>query len=128
MNAADPVLCVAFQGTDLVLMARNRINVSGVATYIQQSHIASVTYEVFEGGVSQGTGVLNVASVVYNTLQTGSIWTKDKKGYNFSMVLPRSFIPLQFKDYYVPVKFTTVVAGYVFYNQFKIKTKSVSGV
>lgn len=130
MTPAEAILGVAFQGTDLFLMARLRINVGGVATLLQQSHVDTITYNVYEAGTpAQDTEFTYTSSlVVFNTLQTGSIWTVDKKGYNFGAAFSRLLIPDPFKVYFVPVRIKLVTSGDELVVQYKIKTKSVTGV
>ena len=74
---------VAFEDGAVVLMARVQ---NASAANITQASVTAITYAVYD--VQQNTTVLastslTVSSVVFDTLQTPSIWTKDTTGYNF---------------------------------------------
>ena len=58
--------------------------------YIQQVDISSISLEVWriypdtrQPGRTAGPTSLTVASVVFDTLQTGGLWEVDEDGYNF---------------------------------------------
>ena len=81
-----PEIAVTWEGTSPVLMARI-FDSAGVD--IQQAGIDTVTYYVYdETGTLVGTSsTLTVATVVFDTLQTGAPWTKDTTGYNFKWTM-----------------------------------------
>lgn len=89
------------------------------ATAITQATITSISLAVYEydteeeatantdGTVVSGVGgSLTVSSVVYDTLQTGSIWTRDSTGYNFLYAAPATCLPTGGKWYRFEFKFT----------------------
>jgi len=54
---------------------------------------------------------LVVSEVIFNTLQTGGLWTEDTTGYNFCLIVDVSSNPafaVAGKDYLVEVKLTPV--------------------
>jgi hypothetical protein len=88
-TAADTYSTVFHDGT-VTLLARVLSN-AGVA--ITQASISTVTYTVYllddqdpdvRTAVANHSAVsLTVANVIYDTLQTDAVWTKDATGYNF---------------------------------------------
>jgi hypothetical protein len=88
-NASD-IHGTAFKNGSAVLMARI---VDSSGQNVQQSGVASIQYSVYEldpcrpdnlSLVAGHDGVsLTVDDVIYNTLQTGGLWTVDEVGYNF---------------------------------------------
>lgn len=52
---------------------------------LDQADVSSITYAVFdrEKGKQITSGSLTVADVIFDTLQTPAIWTRDTTGYNF---------------------------------------------
>lgn len=80
------------RGDAPVFAARVRNN---AAAYITQATVSTVTYTIYrlfrsepqarEAVTSQTNISCTVASVVFDTLQTGTIWgSKDTTGYNFA--------------------------------------------
>lgn len=72
----------AMEDSGYSLMARVRLP---SAAYITQAAVSSITRTIktLHKPGSPTTSSLTVASVVYDTLQTGNFWTKDTTGYNF---------------------------------------------
>jgi len=73
----------AYEDGAVVLMARVQ-NSSG--TNIAQAGVTGITYSVFDkstGATVLASTSLTVSSVIFDALQTPSIWTADSTGYNF---------------------------------------------
>jgi hypothetical protein len=82
--------------------------------YIQQSDISSISYTVYDLDNSSAvvvSGTFTVAATIYNTLQTGQIWTEDEMGYNFKATLPATCFPEGGRRYRVVFSFVTVSWG-----------------
>jgi len=95
-NHEDTYCTVAKNGT-ATLLARV---VGADGANIAQADISSITYAVWlldeqdadsrTAVTGHGSTALVVADVVFNTLQTDAIWTKDSTGYNFAHTVPIS--------------------------------------
>lgn len=129
-TAADAILAVAFQGTDLFLMARISVDVNRQKVYLLQSHLASIEYQVYENKIPyQPTPLaLDPLTVVFNTIQLGAnpIWKIDKIGYNFGTKLSRTLIPDPRKTYHIPYTFILAGTNDHFIVKYKIKTNSIT--
>ena len=92
-DAAD-IHSTAFKNGSVTLLARV---VGADGDPIVQADVASAEYSVYllddrdpdaRSAVTGHDGVaLSVASIVFNSLQTDSLWTVDETGYNFRHVL-----------------------------------------
>lgn len=90
MPQASDILGTAFKNGSAILMARI---VDSAGAYIQQSGVSAIKYSIYEldpcrpDNLAAVTGhdavSLIVSGVVYDTLQTGGLWTIDAVGYNF---------------------------------------------
>jgi hypothetical protein len=90
MPQAKDIHGTAFKNGSAVLMARI---VDAAGANVQQAGIAAIKYSIYEldpcrpdvlVAVAGHDGVtLTVASVIFNALQTGGLWTVDDVGYNF---------------------------------------------
>lgn len=90
MPQANDIFGTAFKNGSAILMARI---VDAAGANVQQSGVAAIEYSIYEldpcrpddlAAVAGHDGVaLTVANVIYNTLQTGGLWTLDAVGYNF---------------------------------------------
>ena len=81
--SADITTGVAWEDGAVVLMRRIQ-NASG--TNITQASLTGITYSVWEEGNATAivtSTAVTVADVIFDTLQTPSIWTEDTTGYNF---------------------------------------------
>jgi hypothetical protein len=81
--------------------------VSGSA--ILQANVSTIAYSVFDKSdptTATATGTLTIASVIFDTLQTDSRWTKDETGYNFAWNVPASIFATGDKTYRIEVKIT----------------------
>lgn len=90
MPQANDIYGTAFKNGSAILMARV---VDSAGANIQQSGISAVKYWIYELDAGRpdaqtvvaghDAAVLAVSGVVYNTLQSGGLWTVDGVGYNF---------------------------------------------
>jgi hypothetical protein len=90
MPYASDIHGTAFKNGSAVLMARI---VDSDGEYVQQSGISSIEYSIYEldpcrpdnlSVVAGHDGVsLTVDEVIFNSLQSGGLWTVDEDGYNF---------------------------------------------
>lgn len=100
----------AWESTPLTMLAR----IQNAGANITQAGIASISYAVKNAaGTATSSGTLTVASVVYDTLQTGARWTKDNTGYNFLGTLPAACFPAA-GLHYAELKFTDA-SGNIFW-------------
>lgn len=77
---------LAWENGDAIIMARVMIDVSNVATALTQARTSTITGRITRKASGQQVGSdisLVVATTIYDTLQTGSIWTLDTTGFNF---------------------------------------------
>lgn len=83
---------VAYEDGAVVLMARVA-NATG--TNITQASVTGITYKVFDllDNSQVATGTLTVSAVVFDTLQTPTIWTADTTGYNFRVDPAKTTLP-----------------------------------
>ncbi len=59
----------------------------------QQADVTSIAYALYDldsttPETAVGSGALTVSAVVFDTLQTDAVWTKDSTGYNFKHAIP----------------------------------------
>ncbi len=90
--------------------------------HITQAQVSSITYTVHEAEGDEAlvtSGSLIVASVVYDTLQTGGMWTADLDGYNFFAALPAACFPVAGTRYRVKIVLTPT-SGNPFKMEFEI--------
>lgn len=90
MPHANDIRGTAFKNGSAVLMARI---IDAAGDHVQQAGITAIVYSIYEldpcrpdalTPVAGHEGVaLAVEDVIYNTLQTGGLWTVDATGYNF---------------------------------------------
>jgi hypothetical protein len=90
MPYASDIHGTAFKNGSAVLMARI---VDSDGENVQQSGISSIEYSIYEldpcrpdnlSVVAGHDGVsLTVDEVIFNSLQSGGLWTVDEDGYNF---------------------------------------------
>ena len=90
MPQASDIFGTAFKNGSAILMARI---VDSAGAYIQQSGLSAIKYSTYELDPCRPNNVvvvtghdavsLSVGGVVYDSLQTGGLWTIDGVGYNF---------------------------------------------
>jgi hypothetical protein len=90
MPQANDIFGSAFKNGSAILMARI---VDGSGQPVQQSGISTVQYSIYELDPCQADNLsvvaghddvsLTVSGIIFNSLQTGGLWTVDEEGYNF---------------------------------------------
>jgi len=95
---------------------------------LQQADATSIAYCLYKGTETTVTtsSALTVASVVYDTLQTDAIWTKDSTGYNFKHVISSSTLSDPNTVYRAEYWFTPA-SGEVFPVVFELTTEATRG-
>lgn len=122
---------IVAEGADLVFYRRIYTDVSGTQTALTQALTSAITYKVFDSPTTttaSASGSLTVSSVIFDTLQTNSIWTTyvDSTGYNFRSVFARSLFPDGNKTYRVEVIVTLAGgSGYQFPVDFELSTADI---
>lgn len=104
-SSGESIKGVAFEDTDLTFLARVEIDRAGNLEPVLQSELNAITYKVHDGSAETGTGTATIGTSVFNTLQTGTIWTVDSTGYNFKHQVGRAAFPAP-KVYRVEYLFT----------------------
>jgi hypothetical protein len=96
---------------------------------IEQSEVTSITCAVTNittgSPVSVITPSITVSDVIFDTLQTTALWTKDSTGFNFKHALPATAFPTGNNVYRVEYKFTPT-AGAVFYVVFQVTAEATT--
>ena len=124
-NLAKVPQAVVFEDTTVTFLARLKVDASNVLTAAVQSDFSAITYAVYSGETSIGTGTLTISSVIYNALQTGSIWTVDTTGFNFKATLAASLFLSPSTTYTVEFK-NTLTGGNVFWSVFEVRTHAIA--
>lgn len=94
---------------------------------LDQADISSISYSVFErdtGTVVLSSTSLTVSSVIFDTLQTPAIWTRDDTGYNFRHDAPATTMPHGGRWYKFEYKFNLASGGAV-YAVFEVYVKKL---
>lgn len=109
-----------FADSGSTLLAR----VYGTAgTYLTQAATSSITCAVNDittgSPVSVITPSIVVSSVIFDTLQTGGMWTRDSTGYNFRHAMPATAFPDAGHVYEV-IYTVTPTSGAVFPIRFQV--------
>lgn len=116
---------VVHEDTTVTLLARVMVDSSNTLTAAVQSDFSAISYTVYSGGVVVTASTsLTIASVIYNTLQTGTIWGVDSTGFNFKATIAASSFPTGATTYLVEVKFT-LASSAVFFGVFKVITRDL---
>lgn len=131
--------CVVWEDGTPTFYARVLVDSSGTLTAVTQAAVSTLTWTVAEV-LSDGslgtptTGTLTVSSVVYDTLQTGTVWTtfvddgqfkSGLIGYNFRTQLAAANFPKGKTTYRVVFKWT-LTGGTVFFDRFDATTLATS--
>lgn len=113
------------EDTPGTFMMRLKVESGGNLVNAQQSDFSSISYKVFDGPTEIAAGSLTpIANYVFNTLQTGSIWTADSEGYNFKVKLPASHFPEGNKVYLLEFKYT-LANGDSWFEQWDVAIQAV---
>lgn len=100
--------------------------IDGNGDNLTQANTTSITYKVYDKSETEvATGTLTVADVIFDTLQTTLLWTRDDLGYNFKAELPATAFPSPNETYRAEFK-VTPASGEVFFVKYKISTLGVS--
>lgn len=130
LDLAVVTRAVVHEDTTVTLLARVLVDASNVLTAGVQSDFSAITYTVYSNNVVVTSSTsLTIASVIYNTLQTGSIWSTslDKDGFtgfNFKATIAAASFPTGNTTYEVAVKFT-LSGGNVFFGVFEVTTRDL---
>lgn len=91
-------------------LARLRSSSGSLLTQATTSSITCIVHDMtLDGQTTIITPTITVASVIYDTLQTGTQWTKDSTGYNFKYDIAATAFPS---------------AGHIYVTQFKVTPSS----
>lgn len=83
-----------FPGKPQTLMVRAYIRSGTNRTLLLQAGTESITVTVFDSGTQISTPLTPaVSDAVFNTLQTGDIWSEDTTGFNVMVTLPGTYTP-----------------------------------
>lgn len=117
-----------WENADATFLARVKISSSGALANVTQAAVSTITYGVnhLDTGTQTGSGSLTVSGVVYDTLQTGTIWTADATGYNFLASIAASSFPYP-GAYRVEFKWT-LTGGTVFWLVYQVTVENVQMV
>ncbi len=114
-----------FQGQGLTCISRVIGNNGQAIVRADIQSIACKVISVTGGGTTAATPAIVVASVVFNSLQTGDPrWTGDTTGYNFLHVIPASAFATPQADYKIQYVFTPAT-GEPFAIGFAAKTSRI---
>lgn len=120
---ANIIYDTAFEDTGQIMLGRIR---GSDAAYVTQASLTSITCAVVDittgSEVSVITPSIVIATVIFDTLQTGSLWTVDSTGYNFKHAMPATAFPDASHVYKVTYT-ATPVSGAVFKWQYQITAK-----
>lgn len=97
--------------------------------YITQASLIGITYKAFDLSSSTpdtatSTGTVSIASSVFDTLQTDSMWTTDDTGYNYRHTIPASVLATGDHVYRVEYKFDSV-SGEDFFLVFELLAQAI---
>jgi hypothetical protein len=129
MPDAQDIHGTVFKNGSATLLARV---VGADGTPIGRAEVAAIAYTVYllddqdpdqQASLAGHAGVgLEVSDVLYDTLQTGLLWTRDAVGYNFKHVLdvsPHQAFPTAGRSYRIVYELTPT-AGQVVLVRFRV--------
>lgn len=119
------ILGKAVQNSGVTLLARILGN---AGTPVTQLSLSSIAYTVTDltTNTAIGSGTLTVSQVIFDTLQTDAVWTKDAVGYNFKAQLASTLFANGGDTYQVDVAFTPV-SGQPFRQSWQFLVQKVYG-
>lgn len=102
--------------------------VTGEGNCLKRADISSIIRTVYDlssttPSTALSTTTLTIASVVYDAIQTGGVWTVDPTGYNGLDFLPASTFPINGHNYLVQYRIETT-GGAVGFGQFVLYAES----
>ncbi len=82
---SNSIIKTIYLGDDPFDVARVNVRRGLDSVEAQQADLATITREVYfdDDTPASGPSSLVIADVVFDTLQLGTVWTLDKKGFNF---------------------------------------------
>lgn len=90
-----------------------------------QAGVDTITWAVYpeSGGDSEASGSLTPSNVIYDTLQTDTIWTKDTTGFNFRHMVASTVLTTAgtWRFEYI---ITLATSGYVIRDEQTVRTKA----
>lgn len=89
------------EDANVTFLARCYLDRSGAKDIVKQADVVAAAWKVFDGVTLIGSGSLTVANVIFDTLQTGTIWDADPIGYNFKAKLLAASFPTGERTYRV---------------------------
>lgn len=118
-----PIRATIWEDSAVTCMARYETE---DATNLQQADMTSIAWKLFDSAdlsavVTNGSGTLTVADVVFDTLQTDDRWSVDSTGYNFKTSISQTLLNTGGKVYQFWLLFTPS-SGAPWYDQFEITT------
>jgi hypothetical protein len=92
---------------------------------VTQAGVSSISWAAYPeaGGDAEATGTLTPSNVIYDTLQTDAIWTKDDIGFNFRHIVGASVLTTAgtWRFEYIV---TLATSGYVIRDEQVVRTKA----
>lgn len=118
-----PTKGTVWQNGGASFLARIR---AATGSYITQAGVSSIGCIVKDLTLDATTTIITptitVASVVFDTLQTGAAWSIDSTGYNFKHDIAATAFPSGNHFYVVEYKFTPA-AGEVFFVEYEVTSR-----
>lgn len=92
---------------------------------VTQAGVDSISWAAYPeaGGDAEATGTLTPSNVIYDTLQTDAIWTKDDIGFNFRHVVASSVFTTA-GTWRIEYIVTLATSGYVIRDEQVVRTKA----
>ena len=126
MKPTVSIKATVWEGSLPLLLARLETQSGFNKTPIVQSDVAAISLKVFSNTGQVGSTVaISVATVIFNVLQTGTIWDVDDIGFNFAYHLDgATYLPAGDQDY--TAEFTlTMASGASAFLVFDLATKNL---
>jgi hypothetical protein len=95
MRSANPIATTGWEDTPATFLARLTRDNAGTETAVKQADLSGITVVVTDedGTTTLTSTAVTVSSSVYDTMQTGTVWTEDSTGYNFKHRVPGTAFP-----------------------------------
>lgn len=104
---------IVMEDSDFTILAR----IHSLGVNLTQAAVSTITYQIFysDSDTAHTTATsLTVATVIYDTLQTDAMWTRDITGYNFRHDVDNAVLVDPTRDYKFEYLFT-MADGKVFH-------------